>query len=144
MKQLAPPPYAACSAARIAWPGGSMPPAGIEYTTVAPARPAHAATNDFGVDTSTGLTCATSTVAAWSVVAAAAIIVALAVGWSVTHTTRRDAYGSGFLVVRSRGGGSSSLTWDDVRAIETRIPSIELAAPYLHRSTELTTGDRNW
>jgi hypothetical protein len=79
-------------------------------------------------------------VAAWSVAIAAAIIAAVAGGWSLTHAVRHDeAPGNDFLVVRS-----SSLTWDDVRAIETGIPSIHLAVPYLHKAMQLATEEMNW
>jgi hypothetical protein len=84
-------------------------------------------------------------VAAYSVAVAAAIVAALAGGWSLTRGTRRDdTSGPGFLLIKSRDGGNSSLTWDDVRAIETEIPSIHLTAPYLHKAVQLTSADANW
>jgi putative ABC transport system permease protein len=84
-------------------------------------------------------------VAAWSVAVVAAIIAALAGGWSFTHAARHDdSSGNAFLVVRSRNGGNSPLSWDDVRAIETQIPSIHLAVPYLRTAVQITTADLNW
>jgi putative ABC transport system permease protein len=92
-------------------------------------------------------------VLAWSVAVVAAIIAALAVGWFFTHAAphddssasrSRDAAGNGLLVVRSRGGGDSSLTWDDVRAIETQIPSIHLAVPYLRTAMQVLNAEQNW
>jgi putative ABC transport system permease protein len=97
--------------------------------------------------------------AAWSVAGAAAIIAALAGAWSLRHaaghddssgnaftyTARHDdSSANGFLVVRSRDSGNLSLTWDDVRAIETQIPSIHLTAPYLHQAVQLINAELNW
>jgi hypothetical protein len=83
-------------------------------------------------------------VAAWSVAVAAAIVAAAASGWSLVHASDRDhTAGPGFLMVRSRDS-IPSLTWDDIRAIETQIPSIHLAVPYLHHAEQLTSEDMNW
>jgi len=92
-------------------------------------------------------------VAAWSVAVAAAIIAAVAGGWSFTDAARHDdssgrrddSSGKRFLVVSSRNGGNSSLTWDDVRAIQTRIPSDHLAVPYLRMTVQLiSSAELNW
>src|SRR5512135_1596129 len=66
MKQPALAPYAACSAARIAWPGGSVVTGGIEYTTVAPLVLLSAVMNVLGVVASTNLSSAPSAVSSWS------------------------------------------------------------------------------
>ena len=55
-----------------------------------------------------------------------------------------DPPANDFLVVRARTEGNSSLTWDDVRAIGSRISSVDLAVPYLGKMTELTTGEASW
>ena len=39
---------------------------------------------------------------------------------------------------------TSSLTWDDLRAIQTQIPSVHLAAPYLRTLVTLGASDSNW
>jgi len=89
-------------------------------------------------------------VAAWCVAAAAAVIAAVAGSWLLTsadgHADRRDdSPGTVLVVVGSTGGGNSSLTWDDVRAIETRIPSIHLVVPYLRTAVQLVGGGaQNW
>jgi putative ABC transport system permease protein len=83
-------------------------------------------------------------VAAWSVVVVAAIVVAVSGSWSFIHPAPHEDSPNGFLVVRSTGPGSSSLTWDDVREIKTRIPSIDLAVPYMRKPMQLIHADNNW
>jgi putative ABC transport system permease protein len=62
----------------------------------------------------------------------------------MTRTGRQDAASaSGFLVVAS-GNGRASLTWDDVNAIQTQIPLIERAVPYMHQAVQLVSEDQNW
>lgn len=83
--------------------------------------------------------------AAWSVMAVAAILAGVAGGWSLTHAARNDgSSGNAFLVVRSTTGGRSTLTWDDFVAIQTQIPSIHLAVPYLRKAEQLLAGESNW
>lgn len=79
--------------------------------------------------------------AAWVVAGVAAVIAALPVVWLTRSAPHGDASASGFLVVRSETG---TLTWDDVHALQTEIPLLELAAPYLQKPVQLITEDRNW
>lgn len=82
-------------------------------------------------------------IATWAVAGAAAVIAAVPVVW-MTRTGRQDAASaSGFLVVAS-GNGRASLTWDDVNAIQTQIPLIERAVPYMHQAVQLVSEDQNW
>jgi putative ABC transport system permease protein len=84
-------------------------------------------------------------VARWSVAAAAAIVVVGAVGWAVARDARHDdSAGTGFLVVGSRDRVRPSLTWDDVREIETRIPSVRFAVPQLRKAMQLLVAEQNW
>jgi putative ABC transport system permease protein len=81
-------------------------------------------------------------VAEWSVAVVAVIIIAVAGAWSFTHTAGGDESSDNtFLIVRS---GNSSLTWDDVKAIKTQIPSVDLAVPYARKMVQLTTAEANW
>jgi putative ABC transport system permease protein len=51
-------------------------------------------------------------------------------------TTRGGAFG-GF-------GSMPTLTWDDLRAIQTEIPSVRYAAPNLRTSAQVLSEDQNW
>jgi putative ABC transport system permease protein len=64
------------------------------------------------------------------------------------------AMGSNVLVVSSgstaaggvRGGSGSmpTLTWDDLRAIQTELSAVRAAAPQLKASAQVVAGDENW
>src|SRR5690242_18730965 len=83
--------------------------------------------------------------AAWAVMGVAAILAGVAGAWSLVHATRHaKAPLYNFLVVRPKTAALPSLTWDDVHAIQTLIPSVELAVPYLHKAIMLTGADSNW
>jgi putative ABC transport system permease protein len=72
----------------------------------------------------------------------AAIIGALAIGVSCRGPVPHgDSTGKAFLIVRSE---SSSLTWEDVRAIKAEVPSVALAVPYLQKTLQVVQGDMNW
>jgi len=64
------------------------------------------------------------------------------------------AMGTSLLIVMSgsssaggaRGGFGSmpTLTWDDLRAIQTEVPSVRSAAPSLHTAAQVANEDSNW
>ena len=64
------------------------------------------------------------------------------------------AMGTHLLIVRSgsataggfRGGAESqpSLTWDDLRALQTELPSVRLAAPVLRVNAPVVSEEQNW
>lgn len=84
-------------------------------------------------------------VAEWSVAAVAAVIVVAAGGWSFLRGARHDhPSGNDFLIVRARAGSAASLTWDDVRAVGSRIPPVDLAVPYLGKRLPVATADTSW
>src|SRR5262249_15450596 len=41
-------------------------------------------------------------------------------------------------------GSQPTLTWDDLRAIQTEIPSVRLAAPQLRSSASVVSDEQNW
>ena len=41
-------------------------------------------------------------------------------------------------------GTSPSLTWDDLRAIQSELPSVRAAAPALRRNTQILSEEQNW
>jgi putative ABC transport system permease protein len=41
-------------------------------------------------------------------------------------------------------GSAPTLTWDDLRAIQTELPSVRLAAPVLRQSSQVLSEDQNW
>ncbi len=77
----------------------------------------------------------------WSVAGVAALAAAAIGVWAISHDdeARHDDSPAGKFVVVS----GSSLTWDDVRAIQTEIPGI-VAAPYRHKAAQLVAGEMNW
>ncbi len=84
-------------------------------------------------------------VAAYAVAGVAACVALAAGVLALTHeASRGDPAEAGFLVIGSRDRGKPSLTWDDVRAIETAIPTGHLTVPYLHKAETLSTEDSNW
>ncbi len=64
------------------------------------------------------------------------------------------AMGTNLLIVRSgsataggsRGGAETqpTLTWDDLRAIQTELPSVRLAAPVLRANAPVLSEEQNW
>jgi hypothetical protein len=83
-------------------------------------------------------------VAQWSVAMVAASIVGAAAVWALTRGARHDdSPGNAFLIVSS-SGESFSLTWDDVEAIKTQIPSVDLAVPYSQKMELLLSEEMNW
>jgi putative ABC transport system permease protein len=46
--------------------------------------------------------------------------------------------------VRGGSGSSASLTWDDLKAIQTQIPSVTGAAPSLRGNATLVSEEQNW
>lgn len=46
--------------------------------------------------------------------------------------------------VRLGAGGRQNLTWDDVRAIERDIPSVEVAAGSIRSTQQVVAGNQNW
>ncbi|MEO5730721.1 MAG: ABC transporter permease [Byssovorax sp.] len=46
--------------------------------------------------------------------------------------------------VRGGSGSSASLTWDDLKAIQTQIPSVTGAAPSLRSNATLVSEEQNW
>ena len=84
--------------------------------------------------------------AAWAVLALATLISAGATAWTVAHESswvRRTEIPFS-LLVKGIYSDHSSLTWDDVHAIQTEVPGIRLAAPYLRTNVTMTTETNNW
>jgi putative ABC transport system permease protein len=46
--------------------------------------------------------------------------------------------------VRGGFGSQPTLTWDDLRAIQSQVPSVRLAAPLLRTNTSVVSEDQNW
>jgi putative ABC transport system permease protein len=46
--------------------------------------------------------------------------------------------------VRGGAGSSSSLTWDDLRAIQSEVPSVRYAAPLLRSNAQVVSEEQNW
>jgi putative ABC transport system permease protein len=46
--------------------------------------------------------------------------------------------------VRGGFGSQPTLTWDDLRAIQTQVSSVKLAAPLLRTNTSVVSEDQNW
>lgn len=46
--------------------------------------------------------------------------------------------------VRGGFGSQPTLTWDDLKAIQTQVSSVRLAAPLLRINTSLVSEDQNW
>ena len=46
----------------------------------------------------------------------------------------------------ARGGFGSqpTLTWDDLKAIQTEVPTVRYAAPYLRSTSQVLSEDQNW
>ncbi len=46
--------------------------------------------------------------------------------------------------VRGGFGSQPTLTWDDLKAIQTQVPTVRLAAPLLRSNTSVVSEDQNW
>jgi putative ABC transport system permease protein len=46
--------------------------------------------------------------------------------------------------VRGGSGSASSVTWDDLRAIQNEIPSVRYAAPLLRSNAQVVSDEQNW
>jgi putative ABC transport system permease protein len=51
---------------------------------------------------------------------------------------------SGFGGAHGGSGSQPTLTWDDLRAIQTEVPSIRYAAPMLRTNAQVLSEDQNW
>ena len=90
------------------------------------------------------------------VIGVASVIAMVAVGEGARAQVERSfsSMGSNVLVVTSgsgRSGGARTgagslptLTWDDLRAIQTELPSVRAAAPQLRAVVQLVAGELNW
>lgn len=79
-------------------------------------------------------------VAQWVVAGVAAIAVGAGAAWPLVQGRRHEApEAADFFVVSGK-----SLTWDDVHAIETRVPSIDRAVPYRSETAQVIADDQNW
>lgn len=83
-------------------------------------------------------------VALWAVGAVAVLVAGGAVVWTASHGPRAAPAIPFELVVKAPSGGRSTLTWDDVHAIQTEVPGIRVAAPYRMHEVLLGTEDSNW
>jgi putative ABC transport system permease protein len=90
------------------------------------------------------------------IIGVAAVIAMVAIGEGAKAKVEEAfaAMGTSLLIVMpgsttaggSRGGFGSqpTLTWDDLRAIQTEIPTVRSAAPVLRASTQVLSDDQNW
>ncbi|MFZ5890268.1 MAG: ABC transporter permease [Myxococcota bacterium] len=46
--------------------------------------------------------------------------------------------------VRGGFGSQPTLTWDDLKAIQTELPAVKAAAPFLRSNTSVVSEDQNW
>ena len=46
--------------------------------------------------------------------------------------------------VRGGGGSASTITWTDLRAIQTEVPSVRYAAPLLRSGAQVVSDEQNW
>ncbi|MDX9719247.1 MAG: ABC transporter permease [Myxococcota bacterium] len=87
-------------------------------------------------------------------VAAVITMVALGEGAQAQVSARFSAMGADLLVLRSgstrqggvRGGAGSSLSlsWDDLEAIRTQVPSAQYVAPLLRLNAQVLSEEQNW
>jgi len=87
-------------------------------------------------------------------VAAVIAMVAIGEGAKARVEAAFSAMGTNLLIVmpgstRSGGvqggfGSAQSLTWDDLRAIQTEIPTVKAAAPQLRSNAQLMSEEMNW
>src|SRR5262245_63755682 len=87
-------------------------------------------------------------------VSAVIAMVAIGEGAKAQVESAFAAMGTSLLIVMpgstssggARGGFGSqpTLTWDDLKAIQTEVPSVRSAAPVLRSSAQLLSEDQNW
>src|SRR5688572_8446749 len=85
-----------------------------------------------------------------------AVMAMVAIGEGAKKSVEEEftKMGSNLIVVRSgasssggmRGGFGTqpTLTWDDLKAIQTEIPSVKMAAPALNSRASVMSEDQNW
>ncbi|WP_375767872.1 ABC transporter permease [Archangium gephyra] len=90
------------------------------------------------------------------IIGVGAVIAMVAIGDGARASVQKvfDAMGTNMLIVTSgssnaggaRGGFGSqpTLTWDDLEAIRTQLPSVRAAAPEMRTSTQVFSEDQNW
>jgi putative ABC transport system permease protein len=90
------------------------------------------------------------------IIGVAAVIAMVAIGEGAKKTVEEAfaSMGSNLLVIMpgstssggSRGGfgSGSTLTWEDLKAIQTECPSVIMAAPSLRSSAQVMSEDQNW
>ncbi len=90
------------------------------------------------------------------IIGVAAVIAMVAIGEGAKARVEQSfsAMGTSLLIVMSgsttaggaRGGFGSmpTLTWDDLRAIQTEVPVVQLAAPSLRSVAQVVNEDQNW
>jgi putative ABC transport system permease protein len=90
------------------------------------------------------------------IIGVAAVIATVAMGEGARARVEQafSALGTNLLIVtpgsssaggvRGGGGSASSLTWADLRAIQSEIPSVRYAAPMLRSSAQVVSEEQNW
>ena len=90
------------------------------------------------------------------IIGVAAVIAVMAIGEGAKHQIEAQfaAMGTNLLIlqpgsstssgVRGGSGSSASLTWDDLKAIQTQVPSVTGAAPSLRSNATLVSEEQNW
>ncbi|OJT26812.1 multidrug ABC transporter substrate-binding protein [Archangium sp. Cb G35] len=90
------------------------------------------------------------------IIGVGAVIAMVAIGDGARASVQKvfDAMGTNMLIVMSgstnsggaRGGFGSqpTLTWDDLEAIRTQLPSVRAAAPEMRTNTQVFSEDQNW
>src|SRR5260370_39169760 len=87
-------------------------------------------------------------------VAAVIAMVAMGEGAKANVAEAIASMGTSLLIVMpgssssggARGGFGSqpTLTWDDLKAIQTEVPSVRMASPVLRSSAQVVSEDQNW
>jgi putative ABC transport system permease protein len=90
------------------------------------------------------------------IIGVAAVIAMVAIGEGAKAQVEKAfaAMGTSLLIVMpgstssggARGGFGSqpTLTWDDLKAIQTEVPSVRIASPVLRSSAQVVSEDQNW
>src|SRR3954454_5488662 len=90
------------------------------------------------------------------IIGVSAVIAMVAIGEGAKAQVEQSfaSMGANLLVVQSgttmvggsRGGFGTlpTLTWEDLRAIQTEIPAVRYAAPVLRSAVQVLTEDQNW
>jgi putative ABC transport system permease protein len=90
------------------------------------------------------------------IIGVSAVIAMVAIGEGAKAQVEKQfaAMGTSLLIIMpgssssggARGGFGSqpTLTWDDLKAIQTEVPSVKSAAPVLRSSAQLVSEDQNW